>query len=420
MTTVMQGGAYGMRDDDLDGDEEVVLVQTGHVWAPYYECGGRKCGRAEDPDILLDDNWNVVYTNTSISRLPFPPLYRVVVNPRSQSYDRVCVLFHGLGGGEMHPHQFGDPLMGDLFRELDCRRIYLPRFPTHEIVDGWENSWLQEIFVHMIKTAGYDPHQPSKTRIFAHGLGNLILAGAVAEGRFRDEKGTCLYGEGTAFRDGEEITTCAGPQWFMAQGPLRGSQAVNVLWNLCHDTVNSLETTFGFAIQQMQLGAEDLQFLTRFMGKCSNPFQRPEGLFTSHGYFSLRPSHPRLANSDIYRTAYRYLAGAMCGTTPDGVEGTQWRLGMTFLAQLTRFHELNDGLVGLSSCADEAHNWKDDWKVTDGQWYKVRANHIDGTGAIKEAKECSMLEGFSRTNLNERVKDQCPIKWFAQASRGGS
>nr|CAG4717003.1 unnamed protein product [Naegleria fowleri] len=171
--------------------------------------------------------------------------------------------------------------------------------------------------------------------IYAHSMGNLILAAAI-------KNGVCSL-------DKESVS------WYDLMGPLRGSPAANMLDTVC---------------------AQDDWNVKRILA-AKGGYCMSDSMKMYPTYESLHTNYSGL--SDIQKVAKEYITGQMCGTSSYGLN-SMYSAPLELLSKLVNYGELNDGLVPYSSCVvDKDAPFSESYEDT---FYRTAANHVDGTWAM--------------------------------------
>jgi hypothetical protein len=275
---------------------------------------------------------------------------------------------------------------------------------------GWDSTVLQDTYYDYIRHHKCDV-------VFAHSMGNVILAALAARGK--------------------------PVSWFMTQGPLRGSWGASWADNVCAQWYNPVGATawalgycasFGgggnSAVKSLGVrnykttssacdygscpadvgngvagwsgGAKELSWstcwrcTTRLWGVCVAGYAAGQEVCADSGGF-LSPDAPA------------YIKGRMCGSSAYGQGGFNG-VGLAAIAGVVGYGEASDGMVSMSSCA-QAGASRGQGLAPDARSnnYIINGNHADGTcrsgdGAGGDQKACTWFK-----NMILRGTGACPI-----------
>jgi len=217
-----------------------------------------------------------------------------------------CVFLHGAGAADTRPPTPTDQAYWGAVHEWtpQCKSR---RFLHVNTLDaGWESRALQQQVCELLG-ARAPSWRVADVLIFAHSMGNLVLAAAF-------ENGVCSLAPSAA--------------WFGAAAPWRGSKAAETLPDICAGKLTSYVRDFA----RRRLMCE---------GHGGGP---------SPGYWSVRTSNPALRR--VARWAAR-LNGSICGETAFGLLSWEsWELEA--LARVVGFGEPDDGVITVRSCEPAA------------------------------------------------------------------
>jgi len=142
--------------------------------------------------------------------------------------------------------------------------------------------------------------------VFAHSLGNLVLAAAIKKGLIEFDPATST--------------------WYDISGPSYGSPVADFL---------------GYAIcENNSTNATQVKWIAGEFGMCS-------GNNVSASYFSLKLNYPGLYG--IPQIIQKYRTGVFCGNSAWGML-SRYSIPLQLVSALVPFGEDNDGLVGMSAC----------------------------------------------------------------------
>jgi len=278
-----------------------------------------------------------------------------------------CVFLHGLGvAGDVTDALFlGVAYWLELktkAKEL-CNHTHFPVFDT--VTRGAGNSSLQDDFYNeAIK------YQGANDRVFAHSMGNVILARACT-----DQK------------------KCLPRGWFAAHGPFTGSLFPNLLFDWCPPSGS------GFPARLAGFAADLIGYCspaTYSLMTCDKP-----------GSQSVCGGAAQLA---MVGAMTRH--GAMCGTSGWGetsvLSPLLGALDDFFLTPLNAAPD--DGMVSLTSCTAPFDAWRNATganatfaTVPTDRFYRAATNHGDGMG----------FDGDSSAD------DKKPVAWYENMIRLG-
>lgn len=317
-------------------NENVYPLSSATVWDQanlWYSKGEQLC--LESSSLNRQDA--SVCTSTSSDN--------IIALAKKNLYD--CVFIHGIGVDLLA----NETQLLDTFPEYwGDVHLHTPQCKTRKFLKigtmtrGWNDNVLQK---EVCSFATKDDNSKTDSSagipliknkiIFAHSMGNLILAGAI-------KNKICDV----------DIETVA---WYSIMSPYRGSKAADMLEDLCKS--NSLLTY-------------PMRYIADFGGYCV------PGKNVSYPAYSSLTSKTLNAtlSKELQDIAKKRISGALCGSSPYGLQ-SRYGLALTTLAAYVRYSEENDGMVEFSSCnlgipekfvADYEENW-----------YYGQLNHADGT-----------------------------------------
>ena len=276
---------------------------------------------------------------------------------------KICFFLHGAG---QWPEDKGEPVnnfspyWGPVAEYTpQCSERWFIREETK--YRGWDNPDLQRSYCDLLLLNHLPNRKANGTMvkdavIFAHSMGNLILAAAI-------KNGVCSI-------DQKSVS------WYDIQGPIRGTHAIERLQEICSQKTSFTNPSF-------------TKFIAQKGGYCIGP-DNPKPYPT---YETLHPHYKGI--SDLEPIARKYIKGQMCGISSFGLN-TYYSPALQLFSMLIDYKESNDGLVPFSSCViDDNSKFSENYK--DG-FYKVAANHADGTcmngdAWFGSAKPCSFYSG---------------------------
>eukprot|EP00742_Colponemidia_sp_Colp-10_P001037 GILJ01001123.1.p1 GENE.GILJ01001123.1~~GILJ01001123.1.p1 ORF type:complete len:545 (-),score=44.58 GILJ01001123.1:193-1827(-) len=292
-----------------------------------------------------------------------------------------CVFLHGVGNTDI-----GTP--ADTFPQYwgkvhdttpQCSKRTFVREETK--MRGWDDISLQKAYcavllqdqpewpsiqqyftpesgnVTVYSALGYVPKATGKI-IFAHSMGNLVLAGAI------------------------QGNVCDVDTWVEVQGPMAGSLAAKTVVEICTG--------------KTKVEGIEREALVRF-GYCI-----PNTHLPYPAYATMSNDDPRLAGLDAI--AQTKVSAALCGTCFSGIvpdptnfdRVEEW-LGLNLIGAYMRYKERSDGMVPWSSCSSgvNGHSFDDHFQ---SNFYAATINHADGT--------CRSGDGWWGSS-------RMPCKWYA-------
>lgn len=206
---------------------------------------------------------------------------------------------------------------------------------------GWDNDDLQRAYCDAAACGTLGPtHGCSAMRtggngtvikgaaVFSHSMGNLIFAAALQN---------------------KLCTLDSSADWYSANAPWLGSEAVPWLINICNGS---------WYEKPLQWLAEELTFC--------------EGNKTSRAYMSLAPGYPGLVG--LQKVAKDQLSGQMCGSSALGL-GSEYSAPLEALSVAVGYPGPNDGMVTTSSCFLPGITYSQNYSA---KYYVSTTNHADG------------------------------------------
>jgi hypothetical protein len=257
----------------------------------------------------------------------------------SENTKKVCIFLHGAGNDDSKGvlTSFTE-YWGDVAKFTpQCSERYFIRENTKR--NGWNAPDLQQKYCALALRGNTGKVVKNKI-IFAHSMGNLILASAI-------RNGIC---------DIDRATT----SWYNVQGPLRGSKAAQYLEDTCSGrkkgplaaVVKGISTMTDYCIKDTKLA------------------------FPAYAELRSDFCSIKMCMNQIATIVQKYAKGSLCGTTPKGLN-TKYALALSTLSGLINYGEENDGLVPLSSCLVTSLG---NYGTSAGSAnYKAAVNHADGT-----------------------------------------
>ncbi|CAK4089660.1 unnamed protein product [Aphanomyces euteiches] len=268
-----------------------------------------------------------------------------------------CLFVHGFGELSQRNISSTFPFYwGDVHLHAPCcTDIQFTHFDT--VNRGWINPSLQEDFCHAalrVSEPGSNDTTIGNLILVAHSMGNLLIAGAVANRR-------CHLSSNVT--------------WIHLGGPMKGTMVANFFQNEC-----TTKDNWNILKDQMY-----------FMGTCP----------LTEGTLSLL--HESTADEVLfaqYQAAQAvhstYVTKAACGNNPFGLDSVYTPL-FGVLGTLDHVEGRNDGVVSFDSCS-VGLNLSDFDTTYESRHYKASVNHIDLS---------------FRNSDGWWGSDRKPLKWFA-------
>ncbi|GMF20902.1 unnamed protein product [Phytophthora lilii] len=275
-----------------------------------------------------------------------------------KSKPRPCVFIHGQGlQPEMEENQDSFPhYWGNLTNHAPCcSSMKYARLDT--ITNSWTDDTQQEKVCNRALAVSSTSSMSTiaDTIIVTHSMGNLMLAGALANGKCKLD---------------------ASSTWVGLAGPMKGSMASDFVQDSCAGKTNAVLEKFG-----------------EITGKCPPKGAIKSLAYEGESYSSTKLDAAYLAAQNAYKENVYAL---MCGEGYSGVlskyQAKFWVLG----GMIPHKSELNDGMVEFQSCAVGFPESKFGDTYRD-RFYRTKLNHFD----------MEFLAGDSL--LNEA---KMPVKWF--------
>ena len=279
----------------------------------------------------------------------------------------LCVFVHGAGSPTSGAPSGSDPVYwGDVHERLATACAHFRFLHADTLNAGWEDAELQQRVCDLFATPNATeapapaPRATPLTVVFAHSLGNLILAGALDAGR------------------------CALPAaaaWFAVAAPWEGSPAADRLPEVC-------------APEAPGVVAPLVRSLATRQHFCDGVNGTP-----STGYLSTRTSAPRL-RAVAARWVWR-VNGSLCGDDAFGLWSRD-SFELQALSDFARFCEPNDGAVPTRACHQYGVVGA---RAPDAMHLTAHANHYDltcrhGDAALPwsgaDRKPCAWYEAMAR------------------------
>ena len=239
-----------------------------------------------------------------------------------------CAFVHGAGNSaESDPSTIGSITEENVYYWGQVHQVLRPFcFSFHFMHEdtlhaGWDEPRLQRRLCSLLHAAAsatsFSEGRGGRVAIFAHSLGNLLVAGALHSGQ------------------------CALPPaaaWFAVAAPWAGSKAADKLPELCAGVMG------GFASQMIQSLASRQHF-------CDGPDGGP-----SAGYASLKTTNAQLL--EAARQWQWRVNASLCGDSAFGLWASEGggvdSYELRALAEFVQYGEANDGAVPTGPCHSAA------------------------------------------------------------------
>ncbi|CAH0478142.1 unnamed protein product [Peronospora belbahrii] len=275
-----------------------------------------------------------------------------------KSKPRPCIFIHGQGiqpemadNQDSFPHYWGN-LVG---HAPCCSSMKYVRLDT--IDNSWTSKTLQEQTCHRALAVSESSTSSTimDTIVIAHSMGNLMLAGAIANGLCKLDSSST---------------------WVAISGPMKGSMASDLIQDTCAGNRNIV-----------------LKSLSEIAGKCP-PKKSVMSLSYEGGSHSSKELNAAYkAAQKVYRENVYAL---MCGESSSGLLTTYQMKFWLFGRMIPHLSDQNDGVVEFQSCAVGFPESKFGNTFRD-RFYRTKLNHFD-------------MEFLGGDSLSNEAK--MPIKWF--------
>ena len=376
------------------------FVQRATYISPPLNADMSKCYLADsNGTVLINDAPNNrrrlrTFTPAPHSVIGKPKLYSRML---STGVKHVCFM-HGMGQdngpADQNMANSGAAYWGNIKDYVSGGAAYTHAIHVNTRFRGWDSVSLQDEYYEYIK-------RYKCSVVFAHSMGNVILAALAARGK--------------------------PVNWYMTQGPMRGSWGASWADGLCKDgglmggaanlmgycagsggtsavkslVVRNYKTTtsgcelgscpenVGNSVSGWYGGAKELSWSTcwhcssRVWGACIAGYPAGTEVCADSGTY-------------LIGEAASYIKGRMCGTSSYGMGGFTGA-GLAAISAFVGYGEASDGMVAMSSCAQSAFKkgqlLKPDATSVN---YLLNGNHQDGT--------CKSGNGAGG--------DQWPCVWF--------
>jgi hypothetical protein len=268
---------------------------------------------------------------------------------RSDDSKKVCIFLHGAGVAETKnaTHRYRS-YWGDVHKNTpQCSERWFVKYDTK--MNGWDSVDMQKAYCDLALVGQQERHirpgfsqRPIKNKIiFAHSMGNLVLAAAI-------KNNYCTIDETTS--------------WYAANGPFMGSQASTWLTKLCNDKEHG-----GVVFETWRM----LQhFVANVLGFCIKG-GRPLPVFVTNDKDFCNKQG--LCVKELRDIAKTKVKGSICGDSSSGLL-SYMSVPLTTFSSLVSYHEPNDAIVPYSSCAIQ-DSYGTNFSALS---YRTETNHMDG------------------------------------------
>ncbi len=262
-----------------------------------------------------------------------------------------CVFIHGSGiegRGVVHEDHF-TRYWGHVQKYTpQCSRRFFIDVDTRSV--GWNDAKLQRsVCDAMLHQQNTTDNLVRDRIVFAHSMGNLVIAAAI-------KNGIC---------DLDNTTS-----WYSIQAPYLGSVASMYLEKVC---------------RAKHFFTRIIHRIAALFGYCQEDDNLPCAAYTT-----MNPDfRDNTSFKELQTIAKSRVTGSVCGTSAWGLN-THYAPGLSILSALVGFKEKNDGMVDLTSCTVSDHHSKHYKDLH----YATKINHADatcrnGNGWISRGKPCN-------------------------------
>ncbi|CAI5715919.1 unnamed protein product [Peronospora effusa] len=276
-----------------------------------------------------------------------------------KSIRRPCVFIHGQGiQPELADNQDSFPrYWGDLSEHAPCcLSMKYARLDT--INNYWTSNALQQATCHRALAVSSSSTKSTikDTIVIAHSMGNLMLAGAIANG-------LCELDSSST--------------WVAMSGPMKGSMASDFIQSTCAGNASKILKDIG-----------DL------VGKCPPKKSIISVAYEGGSYSSKKLDAAYKAAQKVYRDK---VYAVMCGVSSSGLFSTYQLKFILSDSLIPHKSDKNDGVVEFQSCAGGIPDDRFGDTYRD-RFYRAELNHFD-------------MEFFAGDSLL-RNDAKMPVKWF--------
>jgi len=250
-----------------------------------------------------------------------------------------CVFLHGMAQNPSvqgsstydNPNPLGGVYFNDYLNSAYsmCSAVYANTYDT--VTQGANNANLMNEFHNEANRAtGWND------RLFAHSMGNVVLANLAVQGRTH--------------------------KWFAMQGPFTGSTDADRMYEWCPGTSSPSSTWWGSI----------LGYIANAASFCSNAVFSLETC--AKGY----PQSAMICQGWEYSYIQYYIHGSMCGNSGWGLNSA-YSAALSAIGSSITSYSPNDGVVEWGSCTSTtpSQSYISEYY---NRWYSASINHIDGEG----------------------------------------
>uniref|UniRef100_K3WM66 DUF676 domain-containing protein n=1 Tax=Globisporangium ultimum (strain ATCC 200006 / CBS 805.95 / DAOM BR144) TaxID=431595 RepID=K3WM66_GLOUD len=271
---------------------------------------------------------------------------------------RPCIFIHGLGLTDNSGLSDTTTYFGDIAKHAPCCSSV--KFAHLNTVDyPWTSATQQQkvcdMAISMSSTSSASTKTIDNTIIVAHSMGNLLLGGAIANGKCK---------------------LSSTSSWVALSGPMKGSMGSDYLQNACSGNSN------GF-----------VEAVANLIGRCPANPATVSLAYQGEAYASSALNAAYAAAQTAFQT---YVSAAMCSNAYNGLLSTDQAVYKLAGSIISHKSSENDGIVEYLSCASGLATSKFSNMYT-SPFYVTKLNHIDTTFRHGDA----LLDN-----------SQKPVKWF--------
>ncbi|GAB9477124.1 hypothetical protein Gpo141_00014186, partial [Globisporangium polare] len=271
---------------------------------------------------------------------------------------RPCIFFEGLGSTSDAGLQDTTDYFNDIKDHAPCCSSV--KFAKVNTVDyAWTSSIQQQkvcdLAISMSSTSSASTKTIADTIIVAHSMGNLLLGGALANGKCK---------------------LASTSSWVALSGPMKGSMGSDYLQNACSGNSNGFVTA-----------------VANLIGRCPANAATVSLAYQGEAYSSAALNSAYTAVQSAFRAS---VSAAMCSNAYDGLLSTDqivYALGGSVIPHKSKE---NDGIVEYLSCAGGLSTSKFGNTYT-SPFYVTKLNHAD----------TAFRHGDALINNSQK-----PVKWF--------
>uniref|UniRef100_K3WM62 Uncharacterized protein n=1 Tax=Globisporangium ultimum (strain ATCC 200006 / CBS 805.95 / DAOM BR144) TaxID=431595 RepID=K3WM62_GLOUD len=271
---------------------------------------------------------------------------------------RPCIFFEGLGSTDNSGLSDTTDYFDDIAKHAPCcSSIKFAKVNTADY--PWTSATQQQkvcdLSISMSPTSSASTKTIDNTIIVAHSMGNLLLGGAIANGKCK---------------------LSSTSSWVALSGPMKGSMGSDYLQNACSGNSN------GF-----------VSAVANLIGRCPANPATASLAYQAEAYASSALNAAYIAAQTAYRS---YVSAAMCSNAYDGLlslDQVVYKLGGSVINHKSKE---NDGIVEYASCAGGFATSKFSNTHT-SPFYVTKLNHAD----------TAFRHGDALFDNSQK-----PVKWF--------